>query len=175
MLGIVPYQGQPGTLEQWHSHASTPQKPPSTTWEWYRQLKALEGGQPESTLKAGVNVVRHNAESAALAAILGFIQGEFGSLDIRGIPLDGIGALLLNALSISKAGEPEGFSSDLRALGQTCTSIYFFRTVERWRSAKKVIDTKGETMNIHTSPQTKEPPRNIPSDPIVEAGRRAGL
>jgi hypothetical protein len=148
-------------------------------WEWYRQIKTLEGGKPESTLQAGVSVVRHNAESAALAALLGFIQGEFGSLDIRGVPLDGIGALLLNALAIKNAGEPDGFSSDLRALGQTCTSIYLFRTVERWRSAKKVIDTNGESMNIHTAPKSAKPKEslrsNIPKDPIVEAGRRAGL
>ena len=185
MLSIVPYQGQSGTLaEQRYAPAQAPQRPP-TMWEWYRQIQALDA-KPESKLQTGVAVVRHNAESAALAAVLGFIQGEFGSLDIRGVPLDGVGALLLGALSIQKAGEPDGFSGDLRALGQTCTSVYFFRIAERWRSAKKVIDTTGEpkpetreSMNIHTpKKETKGPQRsvsNVPNDPIIEAGRNAGL
>ena len=185
MLSIVPYQGQPGTLaEHRYAPAQAPQKPP-TMWEWYRQIQALDA-RPESKLQTGVSVVRHNAESAALAAVLGFIQGEFGSLDIRGIPLDGIGALLLGLLSIQKAGEPDGFSGDLRALGQTCTSVYFYRLAERWRSAKKTIDTTGEpkqaapeNMNIHTpKKETNGHQRtvsNVPNDPIIEAGRNAGL
>jgi hypothetical protein len=179
MLGIVPYQGNAGTLERvGYSPAPAPQRP-STMWDWYRQMRELEGRKPESTLQAGVNVVRHNAESAALAALLGFIQGEFGTLDIRGVPLDGIGGLVLSALAIQKADDPTGFSSDLRALGQTCTSVYFYRIAERWRAAKKVIDTKGEpvpeSMNIHTPKKKAEPAANVLNDPILEAGRRAGL
>jgi hypothetical protein len=150
-------------------------RPPTTLWETYRQIQALEKPNVETKLQAGVNVVRHNAESAALAALLGFISGEIG-LDIRGkYPVDGIGALLLAFLSVQQAGSPDGFSSDLRALGQTCNSVYFFRTVERWRKAGKADDSEG--MNIHTSKKSGEAPKraNIPNDPILEAGRKAGL
>ncbi len=180
MLGIVPYQGHTGIERAGYSPVQTQVvQRPATMWEWYRQMRELEGRKPESTLQAGVNVVRHNAESAALAALLGFIQGEFG-LDIRGVPLDGIGAVLLALLSVQKADDPTGFGSDLRALSQTCTSVYFYRISERWRSAKKTIDARGEavpeSMNIHTpkKAQTKTP-TNVLNDPILEAGKRAGL
>jgi hypothetical protein len=183
MLGIVPYQGQAGTIQHaGYPSALVPQqqgmnihtRPPTTLWETYRQIQALEKPNVETKLQAGVNVVRHNAESAALAALLGFISGEIG-LDIRGkYPIDGIGALLLAFLSVHQAGTPDGFSSDLRALGQTCNSVYFFRTVERWRKAGKPEELEG--MNIHTSKKPGETlKRNIPNDPILEAGKKAGL
>lgn len=154
----------------------TPQRP-TNLWEVYQNIRMLEGQtqQQETKLQAGVALVRHNTEAAALAAILGFVSGEIG-LDIRGkYPADAIGAVLLGLLSIQQAGQPGGFSSDLRALSQTCNTVYFFRMAERWRSAKKTIETSAENMNIHTSAKPKEPPRSGPYDPILEAGRNAGL
>lgn len=178
MLGIVPYQGQAGTLEHVGQSYAPVQSRPSTLTEWYRRMQALENPYPaqETKLQASVSVVRHNAEGAALAALLGFISGEFG-LDIRGkYPVDGIGAFLLAALSISRAGQPDSFSSDLRAMSQTCTDVFFFRQAERWRKASKVINTQGEeSMNIHTPKKPTVQSHSLSNDPILEAGRRAGL
>lgn len=165
MLGIVPYQ--PAELS---TVAPVIQKP-ATTWDWYRQVRALEANPLETPVQSAVTGLRHNAEAGLVGALLGVISGEFG-LDVRGkYPIDAIIAALCYAASVSKAGDTQGFASDIREIGQTCTAVYSFRTAERWRERLK--ESKGQTIPGNTFSQ----PQNSGSfvDPIIEAGKLAGL
>lgn len=136
----------------------TPYKPPEekrpSLWEWY---KSLQEPQQKSPLESAVTGLRHNAEGAGVGAILGFIDAEFG-LDIQGkYPIDGALAFLLYLWSIRDSGKAEGFASDLRALSQSCSTVFFFRKTKEWREGKRI----------------KAIPRN--SDPILAAGEAIGV
>jgi hypothetical protein len=119
--------------------------------------------QPAATEQAGpvqsaVVGLRQNAESAAIGALLAFIDTDLGGLDLGGrIPLDWAGAALFYILSIQGTGNPDSLSSDYRAMGQSCTSVAMFRTVQKWRESKKGI------------------PQNTPKltgDPVLSANSR---
>jgi len=143
-------------------NTSAPTAPePSTTnlWDWY---KSLETPAPPSAMHSAVTGLRHNAEGAAVGAILGFIDGEFGTLDIQGrYPIDGIAALLAYLMSVRDAGKPEGYAADLRAISQSCLTTYAYRKVKDWRAAAKDL------------PSSVDIPSNV--DPILAAGKKAGL
>jgi hypothetical protein len=138
------------------SPSPVPQAP--SLWDVYTKLKTPE---PASQVQSAVTGLRHNAEGALVGALLGFIHGEFGSLDVRGkYPIDGIGAALLYAMSIRDAGKPEGYASDLRALSEACTATLLYRKTREWREAKSSL---------------KDNPvlgRSKLVDPIAEAGKR---
>lgn len=165
MFGIVPYGQSAGPIVQHQPSQAIEQKPP-TLWQWYQQLKTTD--TQAGPLESAVTGLRLNAESAAISALLGFIEGQFGSLDIGRYPADAIAAALLYALSVYESGKPNGYSADLRALGQSCTSVYLYRTTKRWREAAKANSSAGD-MNIHNSKKTPQ------VDRILEAGRLAGL
>ena len=123
-------------------------------WDWY---KTLQEPQPPGPMESAVQGLRHNAEGAAVGAVLGFVDGEFG-LDIQGkYPIDGILAFLLYLWSVRDAGKPDGFASDLRALSQSCSTVFTFRKTKDWREGVK----------------SKTIPRN--SDPILAAGESIGV
>jgi hypothetical protein len=123
--------------------------------------RSMQSAESPSPVQSAVTGLRFNAEGAAVGAILGFIQGEFGSLDVKGVPIDGIAAFLLYLLSVRETGKPDGFASDLRALSQSCTTVLAYRKVQAWRES---------THEVQTSI-----PRNKNVDPILAAGKAAGL
>lgn len=135
------------------------QKP--SVWEIYRQFRPNQ--ETETPIRSAVTGVRHNLEGAFIGALLGFIDGEFGGLDVRGkVPIDGVLAAFLFALSVRDAGTGDGFSSDLRAMSQACTTTLSYRKAKEWRQSTK------EVASI---------PRNTAaqSDPLIEAAKRAGF
>jgi hypothetical protein len=164
--GMIPYNHQNTTPEFYRQHVSPivngQQPAPQRASSWldvYRTMKEPEVASPTVSAVTGL---RHNAEGGAVGAILGFIQGEFGTLDIRGkYPVDGIAALLLYAMSVRDAGKPDGFASDLRALSQSCTTILTYRKTREWREKSKV-----------SSKDTPILARSTSVDPITEAGKR---
>lgn len=126
--------------------------------DWWRELQ--DSSSPKTTkVESAVMGLRHNGESAAMGAILAFIDTDLGGLDLGGrVPLDWVGAALFYALSVRDTGREEGIASDFRALGQSCTTIAMYRMVQKWRCAQKTI------------------PRNIvPKDPVLAAGKGAGF
>ena len=157
MSGLVPWVGG-GTYVP--SFASTPVAPQSqpTLRDWWKELQ--DSNSPKTTrVESAVVGLRHNGESAAMGAILAFIDTDLGGLDLAGrIPLDWVGAALFYALSIRDTGREDGIASDFRALGQSCTTVAMYRMVQRWRAGQKAI------------------PRNKTSkDPVLAAGKTLGF
>lgn len=135
-----------------------PVAPQPTLRDWWKELQGETSHQPPSQLQSAVTGLRHNGESAAIGAILAFIDTDLGGLDLGGrIPLDWLGAVVFYALSIQSADKPEGLSSDFRALSQSCTTVAMYRMVHRWREARKSI------------------PQNTSGDPVMKAGRSAAF
>lgn len=153
-MGYQSFVQQPATAGPYGlARPTEPDKKPSL-WDWYRQLQ--EPQQP-SPMESAVTGLRHNAEGAAVGAVLGFIDGEFG-LDIQGkYPIDGALAFFLYLWSVRDANKADGFAGDLRALSQSCTTVFTFRKTKEWREGAKV----------------KSIPRNI--DPILAAGESVGV
>lgn len=127
---------------------------PSSLREWWRELQ--QSDHPKTTkVESAVMGLRHNGESAAMGAILAFVDTDLGGLDLGGrVPLDWVGAALFYLLSIRDTGKEEGIASDFRAMSQSCTTVAMFRMVQRWRSGRTVI------------PQNK-----TSKDPILAAGK----
>jgi hypothetical protein len=156
MSGIVPWTGSGGYLPVFTPNAPTtpaPQSQPSLR-DWWRELQ--ESSPPKTTrVESAVMGLRHNGESAAMGAILAFIDTDLGGLDLGGrVPLDWVGAALFYALSVRDTGKEEGIASDFRAMGQSCTTIAMFRMIQKWRAGQKAI------------------PRNKTSkDPVLAAGK----
>lgn len=153
MSGLVPWAGGGAYLPSLVSTVpATPVQP--SLREWWKELQK-EVTPQESRMQSAVVGIRHNGESAAMGAILAFIDTDLGGLDLGGrIPLDWVGAALFYALSIRDTG----IASDFRALGQSCTTVAMFRMVQRWRAGQKAI------------------PRNKTSkDPVLAAGKNAGF
>ncbi len=147
--GTGPYGSSYGQL----ARAPEPEKRPSL-WDWYRQLQEPSAPSP---MESAVTGLRHNAEGAAVGAVLGFIDGEFG-LDIQDkYPIDGALAFFLYLWSVRDAGKADGFAGDLRALSQSCTTVFTFRKTKAWREG-----VKGKSI-----------PRN--TDPILAAGESVGV
>lgn len=149
--------------------APVPAARPPSLWDGYRQMLA-PAPEPTSHVQSAVTGLRHNLEAAAVAGLLGVIHGKFG-LDIKGkYPVDGILAAFFYMLSVKEAGKPDGYSSDLRAISQSLTSVAVFRKTSDW--AKPAVTTTGETvktdsMSGHTN--------NSAEDPLVAAAKRHGL
>lgn len=140
-----------------------------TVWQTYRSMLAPPSA-PTSPMESAVTGLRHNGEAMAMAALLAFAQRQFGTLDVRGkYPVDGILAALLFALSVKDAGKPDGYASDLRALSQSCSSVFVYR---------KVLGDEGRaaaTSTAATGTATAAPIRANSKDPILEAARAAGF
>lgn len=165
MNGLVPY-GRAYTsptfssLVPYRQDSISPPSPtaPPSLKQWFRELR---GPEPQATaVESAVVGLRHNAEGAAMGALLAFVDTDLGGLDLAGrIPLDWVAAAAFYALSIQDSNNPHGLSSDFRALGQSCTTIAMYRMVHKWREASKdmprnkVIDTTG--------------------DPVLAAGRQS--
>lgn len=133
-----------------------------TVWETYRSM--LQPSAPATPLESAVTGLRHCGEGAAIAALLAFAHRHFGTLDVRGkYPVDGIAAALLFALSIREAGKPEGYAGDLRALSQSCSSVWVFRKLS------------GPSEPAKTPASTPQTGFGADSDPILQAARRAGF
>lgn len=123
-------------------------------WQQYREVLAPPVEKP-GHLHSAITGLRFNLESAAVGALLGAIHGKIGTLDIAGkYPVDGIAAFLLYLLSVKEAGTQDGFSQDLRALSQACTSIAMFRKTNDW---------------------VKPSPVSTDTDPLMSAAKRHGL
>jgi hypothetical protein len=161
MLAVRPY-----TSTYWERPLSTPgiePAKPSGLWDWYKSLKEP---QPPSPLESAVAGLRHNAEGAAVGAILGFVDGEFGGLDLGGVyPVDAIAAALLYFASVRDAGKAEGFAGDLRAISQSCLTTFAYRKTKQWRENQKAIAKS----DIPGNNRLKS------VDRIVQAGKAAGL
>lgn len=158
---------QPSSLAMQPTHtAVVPAKP--SVWQAYRELIApTQPAQSESRMQSAMTGLRHNAEGAAIGALLGFIEAKLGSLDLGGkYPVDGIAAFLLYALSIRDAGSPNGLSSDIRAVSQSLTTVAFYRKVKEAASAPKP-DVKDNMPGHKTTAKGK--------DSIVEAAKEFGL
>lgn len=157
MGGIVPWMGG-GTYVPSFPSSAIPQQqtpPQSSLREWWRELNATKAApEPPSRVQSAVMGLRHNGESAAVGALLAFVDTDLGGLDFAGrIPLDWAASVLLYALSVRDAGDPEGLSTDFRAMGQACTSVATYRMIHKWREGQKAI------------------PRNPPADAILKAGK----
>jgi len=117
---------------------------PSSIGDWYGKLqetiRPVREQQAAGHFDSAVTGMRQNAEGAAMAALLAFIDTDMGGLDFGGrIPLDWLAAIACYLLSIRDAGKPDGYASDLRALGQSATAVATYRTVHRWREARKAV------------------------------------
>lgn len=158
MSSIVPWAG--GMYAPPFS-SNTPAPPvapqPSTLRDWWKELQ--QESRQETRVQSAVVGLRHNGESAAMGAILAFIDTDLGGLDLGGrVPLDWLGAAVFYALSVRDTGKEDGISSDFRALGQSCTTVAMYRMVQKWRTAQKSI------------------PRNkTPKDPVLTAGKSVGF
>lgn len=156
MSGLVPY-GRAytyptfGSLVPYRQDSINPPSPtaPQSLKQWFRELRGPEpqGGVVESAVVG----LRHNAEGAAIGALLAFIDTDMGGLDLGGkVPIDWVAAAAFYALSIQDAGNPNGLASDFRALGQSCTTIAMYRMIHKWRDASKdmprnkVVETTGD-------------------------------
>ncbi len=121
---------------------------PQSLKDWWRELR---GPEPQGTaVESAVIGLRHNAEGAAIGALLALIDTDLGGLDLAGrIPLDWVGAAAFYALSVRDSNNPQGLSSDFRAMGQSCTTVAMYRTIHKWRESSKgmprnIIDTTGD-------------------------------
>lgn len=160
-VGITPYQHTwpsapaPNVLPQ---PSQVVVSPPNSLWDFYRKLK--EPDPIQSPTQSAIGGLRNNAEGALVGAVLGFIHGEFGSLDIAGkYPADGIGAALLYAMSVKDAGKPGGFSSDLSTMSSQCSAIFLYRKIREMRERTK-------------SGGSKTTPTSGHEDNITKAGKR---
>jgi hypothetical protein len=147
MTGIVPwgYRGYNGLAPYRHeANLSLPTEPSLPAKEsfrdWWKELRGSVQPPPPTHIESAIVGLRHNGESAAIAALLALIDTELGGLDLGGrIPLDWVGAAAFYAMSIQTAGKPDGLASDYRAMGQSCTSVAMYRMIHRWRESKKDI------------------------------------
>lgn len=113
---------------------SPPPKPP-TVWETYRQALLPRPEQP-SFVQNAVVTVRQDLECAALAALLGYVHGKTGTLDIGGkYPVDGAIALVLRTLSAFATSE-SGVSADLKELSRAAGVITMFRKASDFAQSK---------------------------------------
>lgn len=167
MSGLVPwargrsvYAELPSMLapyRQPESNLPVPNAPSGSLRDWWRELRGEVVPEPSGPVQSAVVGLRQNAEGAAIGALLALIDTDLGGLDLGGrIPLDWAGAALFYALSIQDASRQDSLSLDYRAMGQSCTTIAMYRTIHKWRDAKKGI------------------PRNTPQltgDPVLAAGK----
>ncbi len=158
MSGIVPWVSGGAYAPSFTSTVPAPSAPQPTLRDWWKEMK--ESKIPQTTkVESAVMGLRHNGESAAIGAILAFIDTDLGGLDLGGrIPLDWAGAALFYILSIRDTGNEDGIASDFRAMGQSCTTVAMYRMIQRWRSGQQTI------------------PRNKSSkDPVLTAGKNVGF
>lgn len=156
---LAPYRQ---ALEQTYLPAAPVPARPLSLWDTYRAA-LVPPADPMARVQSAVTGMRHSLESAALGALLGAIHGKMG-LDIAGkYPIDGILAAVLLAMSVKEAHKPDGFSSDLRALSQCCTSVAFFRKTSEWVS-KPADSDPGPNMSRHKN-----------KDPILSAAEEFDL
>jgi hypothetical protein len=149
---LVPYQ------QSQVSNLAIPQNKASSLRDWWREIQGGQAVEPSTPVQSAVVGLRQNAEGAAIGALLAFIDTDLGGLDLGGrIPIDWAGAALFYALSIHGSDKPEGLALDYRAMGQSCSSIAMYRTVHKWREAKKGI------------PQNKP---QLVGDPILKASNK---
>jgi len=156
MSGLVPWTGGGAYLPSFTSSVpapSLPQQPP-TLREWWKELQT-SNAEKTSKVESAVMGLRHNGESAAVGAILAFIDTDLGGLDLGGrVPIDWMAAALFYVLSIRDTGKEDGIASDFRAMGQSCTTIAMYRMIQRWRTAQKAI-----------------PKNKASKDPVLVAGK----
>jgi len=165
MLAVRPYVNTYWDTTANRVSAVEPAKP-TGLWDWYKALQ--EPNKTPSPFESAVSGLRHNAEGAAIGAILGFVDGEFGGLDLGGkYPVDGIAAAALYLLSIRDAGKAEGFAGDLRAMSQSCTTTLLYRKTKEWRENQKMLTYSANGV----IPRNKQ--KGV--DRIVQAGKVAGL
>jgi hypothetical protein len=149
------------------SYGLAPVKP--SVWDTYRQM-FVTPTVPTGPVESAVTGLRHVGEGAAIAALLAFAQRQFGTLDVKDkYPVDGILGAILLAWSVKEAGQPNGYSGDLRALSQSCMTVFTYR---------KILGDGGRKQTIETTAETAKPssiPRNTSDDPILAAARNAGL
>ena len=165
MSGLVPYARAGNAFtslvpyQQPSSNLAIPQNTSrGSLRDWWREIQGGQAVEPSTPVQSAVVGLRQNAEGAAIGALLAFIDTDLGGLDLGGrIPIDWAGAALFYALSIHGSDKPEGLALDYRAMGQSCSSIAMYRTVHKWREAKKGI------------PQNKP---QLVGDPILKASNK---
>lgn len=155
MSGIVPWAGRATYAPSFAPSVPTaPVSAQPSLRDWWRELQAQEEKSPPTTrVESAVMGLRHHGESAVMGALLALVDTDLGGLDLGGrVPLDWVGAALFYILSIRD--KEEGIASDLRAMGQSCTTVAMYRMVQKWRCAQKSI------------PQNK-----TSKDPVFNAGK----
>src|SRR4030095_6752144 len=89
MSGLVPYAraytySPFSSLVPYRQEGITPPSPtaPQSLKQWFRELK---GPEPQATaVESAVVGLRHNAEGAAIGALLAFVDTDLGGLDLAG-------------------------------------------------------------------------------------------
>lgn len=148
---LIPYR-----YSQPESNLTAPTAPSGSFKDWWRELRG-EVQETSGPMQSAVVGLRQNAEGAAIGALLALIDTDLGGLDLGGrIPLDWAGAALFYALSINDSTKLDNLSLDYRAMSQSCITIAMYRTVHKWREAKKGI--------LQNTPQ-------LTGDPIINAGK----
>jgi hypothetical protein len=111
--------------------------------------------------------VRQGGESAIMGGLLGLIEAEHGSLDVKfqgkTIPIDGSLALLGLFGSVVMANDPTGLSADIRNLSSASLAVFSYRKGKEWREKGKGLT---HALPGHHGEQ------NIPNDPILAAAQR---
>lgn len=161
MSQLVPWQNNGNAIAWPRFERPVPVETQSPTGlkTWWQEVRA-QAAPPERSSEAWTGI-RHQAESAGMAAILALIETDLGGLDFAGkIPLDWVGAAAFYALSLREGARVDGFASDFQALAQACTAVAMFRTTTDWRKAAKA---GGKTRAVGSGT----------GDPVLEAGKKA--
>ena len=140
MSGLVPWARgtQSQALVPYQQSVAVAPTPPTSMRDWWKELHGNIQPEQPGPVQSAVVGLRQNAESAAIGALLALIDTDLGGLDLGGrIPLDWTGAAIFYALSIQGANKADSLALDYRAMGQSCTTIAMFRTIHKWREAKK--------------------------------------
>ena len=161
----LPTVFQPQSLQHYQPAMPVQSATAPSIWQTYRDL--LKPPEPQhSPFQATIAGVRHSAEGAFTGALLGFLEAEFGTLDIKGkYPADAIAAAILLLFSIKDAGDPNVLSSDMRAISKSCSTVASYRMMKTWREKSKT--SKSEvSMSGHSDGYT---------DPVVQAAQKLGF
>lgn len=118
-----------------------------------------------------LSAVRQGSEGIAMAATLAFLQVNVkGGLDVRGVPVDGVGGLAVMGASAFMGHSELG--TDARNLGQDATVICAYRKFVDAFSRMRLAS--GRELYPHLMPghQYNGTPAN---DPVAQAAAAAGI
>lgn len=114
-----------------------------------------------------LSAFRQGSEGLATAAALAFVHvNNPGGLDVRGIPVDGVGGAGLLAASVFM-GHSE-LASDARNIGNDALTVWGFRKMTDFFADRRAAS--GRALPAHLTPGNNMS-GNVDNDPIVATAR----